>query len=190
MISVLFARRDSVYKCLCDDVWDIERDARNWPGGNPVVAHPPCRAWGGLSHMAKPRPDEKELAIFAVRKIREFGGVLEHPKTSRLWDVMRLPAPGDRDCFGGFTLCVDQFWWGHKARKATFLYVVGCEPKDVPTIPMRLDAVEYTVASKIKKYSGRRTKKEISKKEREATPVDFAKWLIELANKCKKHETI
>lgn len=48
-IAVLFARQDSIYKTLpgCD-VWDIERDARKWPGGCPVVAHPPCRAWGRL----------------------------------------------------------------------------------------------------------------------------------------------
>ena len=31
------------------DCWDIERNALNWPGGNPIVAHPPCRAWGQLS---------------------------------------------------------------------------------------------------------------------------------------------
>ena len=38
-IAVLFARADSVYKTLPDcDVWDIDRDARRWPGGGPVVA--------------------------------------------------------------------------------------------------------------------------------------------------------
>jgi len=74
-VAVLFARRDSIYKTMPDcDVWDIERDARKWPGGCPVVAHPPCRAWGQLSHMANPRPDEKELAIFAVDQVRKFGG--------------------------------------------------------------------------------------------------------------------
>lgn len=48
-ISVLFARRDSVYKQFEDfDVWDIDRDARPWLGGTPVIAHPPCHAWGRL----------------------------------------------------------------------------------------------------------------------------------------------
>lgn len=42
MVSVLYVRNDSVYKELDVDCWDIERDARKWPGGNPVVAHPPC----------------------------------------------------------------------------------------------------------------------------------------------------
>lgn len=74
---MLFARKDSIYKSMPEcDVWDIERDARNWPGGCPAIAHPPCRAWGELSHMANPRPDEKDLAIFAVEKIREWGGFL------------------------------------------------------------------------------------------------------------------
>ncbi len=33
-VAVLFARQDSVYKQLPGtDVWDIDRDARKWPGG-------------------------------------------------------------------------------------------------------------------------------------------------------------
>ncbi|MWL55341.1 hypothetical protein GQL84_23735, partial [Escherichia coli] len=58
------------------DVFDIERDARTFAGGMPVVAHPPCRAWGRLRKFAKPRPDEKALALFAVAQVRAFGGVL------------------------------------------------------------------------------------------------------------------
>lgn len=65
-VAVLYARADSNYKAMENvDVWDAERDARNWPGGCPVVAHPPCRAWSALAHMAKPRPDEKDLARHA-----------------------------------------------------------------------------------------------------------------------------
>ena len=90
-IAVLFARQDSIYKTLpgCD-VLDIERDARNWPGGCPVVAHPPCRAWGRLRAFAKPRNDEKELALLAIEHVRQFGGVLEHPAASTLWDAAGL----------------------------------------------------------------------------------------------------
>jgi hypothetical protein len=51
-VAVLFARSDSIYKEFQGvDVWDKERDARNWPGGCPVIAHPPCRTWGAMSHM-------------------------------------------------------------------------------------------------------------------------------------------
>jgi hypothetical protein len=48
-VAILFARKDSIYKTMpgCD-VWDIDRDARNWPGGAPIVGHPPCRAWGPI----------------------------------------------------------------------------------------------------------------------------------------------
>lgn len=105
MVSVLFARQDSIYKTLPDcDVWDIERDALKWTGGNPIVAHPPCRAWGQLSHFAKPRDGEKELAVWAVDQIRTWGGVLEHPARSKLWPALKLPLPGRRDDFEGFSV--------------------------------------------------------------------------------------
>lgn len=74
--AVLFARSDSHYKALFGtDVWDIERDARKWPGGAPVVAHPPCRAWGRLRQFAKPRKGERLLATWSVRQVRQWGGL-------------------------------------------------------------------------------------------------------------------
>lgn len=181
-ISILFTRKDSVYKTLCDDVWDIERDARNWPGGNSIVAHPPCRMWGQLRKFAKPLPDEKNLAIQSIKWIREFGGVLEHPKSSLLWEEMLLPYPGEIDEWGGYSICVDQFWWGHRAKKSTLLYIVGCDKKDLPAIPIKFDRIEYVVRFSKKNSAN---KKEITKRERDATPIDFAKWLIEVAKKCK-----
>ena len=40
MIGVLFARQDSRYKQLEGyDVYDIDRDARNFNGDYPVIAH-------------------------------------------------------------------------------------------------------------------------------------------------------
>lgn len=100
--TILFARRDSIYKSMGLDVWDIDRDARGYMGSAPVIAHPPCRAWGRLAHMAKPRYDEKELAIFAVNQVRRVGGILEHPEFSGLW------------------------------AKATWLYMVGIEVNYIP----------------------------------------------------------
>lgn len=180
-VAVLFAREDSVYKSLPEcDVYDIRRDARTYAGGLPVVAHPPCQAWASLRFHAKPRPDEKDLAHFAIAAIRKNGGVLEHPQKSTLWPVAGLPEPGTRDKYGGFTLVVNQHWWGHRAQKATRLYIVGVEPRNIPAYPIRIDEPTHTVGL----WSGRNKatcRPSIAKREYESTPVEFAKWLVEVA---------
>lgn len=182
-VSVLFSRRDSVYKKLGADCWDIDRDALNWPGGNPIVAHPPCRAWGKLKAFAKPREGEKELAIWAISKIRKYGGVLEHPRASDLWRELNLPTGNQVDEYGGYSLHVDQNWWGHKARKSTLLYVCGVNKNDIPDIPLNFSRIEFYCAyPKSWKGKSRYGMKEISKAEREETPEEFAKWLLKLAS--------
>jgi hypothetical protein len=186
MVAILFARTDSIYKSLPDcDVWDIERDARNWPGGRPVVAHPPCRAWGRLRHLAKPGEGEKELALWAVKQVRKWGGVLEHPAGSTLWEASKLPAFGARDKFGGYTIFISQWWFGHKADKATWLYIVGVEPADLPSIPYCMGDPLFVVNSSRRKAEGRRP--EISKAEREHTPLALAEWLCEVAKRSNSH---
>ncbi len=185
-VAVLFARADSVYKTMpgCD-VWDIDRDARGFPGGMPVIAHPPCRAWGSLRQFAKPRADEKELAPWAIGQVRRWGGVLEHPAPSSLWPHMGLPKPGQMDNFGGFTLPIWQSWFGHRADKATRLYIVGCHPSDIPRFDLKLGISTHTVspASSLRKgMPGWRPS--IRKPEREATPPRLAEWLVELARRC------
>jgi hypothetical protein len=187
-VAVLFARADSIYKTLegCD-VWDAERDARKWPGGAPIVGHPPCRAWGQLRHFAKPRPDEKELATWCIDRIREEGGVLEHPIGSTLWPVKGLPEPGHRDQFGGWTYQAPQQWWGHLAEKWTRFYIVGIEPHEMPTVPLVLGEAERTMSGVTKedlKKPGARP--ELLKKDREKTPPALAEWLVELARRTRK----
>lgn len=181
-IAVLFARRDSVYKTLDEcDVWDEERDARKWPGGAPVIAHPPCRAWGRLRNFAKPAPHEKELAFMAVDAVRRFGGVLEHPEASTLWPAAGLPRPGERDEIGGWCFPISQKWWGHRAEKRTWLYIVGIEPRELPAFPIYLGEASHTVGL----FSGRdrsRARPEIGKAEREHTPPALARWLVEIAS--------
>lgn len=182
MIAVLFARSDSIYKSLPDcDVWDIERDARQWPGGCPVVAHPPCRAWGRLRKFAKPREGERELALWAVEQVRRWGGVLEHPQGSLLWQAAKLPAGQQCDKYGGWTLWISQWWFGHKADKPTWLYVVGIEPADLPPIPYALGEPAYVVNTSRRAHQGKRP--EISKAEREHTPQALAEWLCEVARR-------
>ncbi len=182
-VAVLFAREDSIYKELpgCD-VWDKERNAMIYDDDLPIVAHPPCRAWGQLRKFAKPEPGERNLARLAVALIRKNGGVLEHPKSSQLWSDQQLPEGQAVDEYGGFTLHVDQYWWGHKARKSTRLYVCGCRPGDVPRMPMVFGEPKYVVDTRRKDG----TKKYITKAEREATPVEFAKWLCNLARICSR----
>jgi hypothetical protein len=183
-VAVLFARPDSNYKHIpgCD-VWDIDRDAGLWPGGCPVIAHPPCRAWGNFAMFAKPREGEKELAIWAVEQVRNYGGVLEHPATSKLWPTLGLPDYGELDEFGGWTLPIHQHWWGHRAQKKTKLYIVGCAPKNIPDIPTRWDYPTHVIGDVGRAGHGKRP--EISKAEREHTPPLLASWLVELATRCE-----
>lgn len=183
-VAVLFARQNSVYKHISGcDVWDEARDAMQWPGGSPVVAHPPCRAWASLRHCAKPKPGERDYARWAVQQVRTWGGVLEHPLRSLLWDDQKLPAPGSFDSHGGWTLIVDQMWWGHRARKRTRLYICGIAPSDIPPLPIALGDATHTVGL----WSGRdrtRCRPSISKPEFEATPPALAEWLVDLAHRC------
>lgn len=178
MIAVLFARRDSVYKQFGQcDVFDADRDARTYEGGRSVVAHPPCRSWGALRCLAKPEPGERENARWAVGQVQKWGGVLEHPARSTLWPDMDLPVPGQRDGYG-FTLPVDQWWWGHKAKKSTWLYICGVEMCDLPPIPYAMGEAEFVVNSS-RGTRGRRP--EITKAEREHTPIELARWLVQVA---------
>lgn len=170
-VSVLFARPDSCYFELVFDVWDQSRDARLYRGPWPVVAHPPCRGWGRLRMHAKPRPDELELAFFAVDLVRQFGGVLEHPYGSSLWQVAGLPRPGELDEYGGWTVLVDQGWWGHLAPKPTWLYVVGLPRHHLCDLPV--DAL---------RRRGRTLA--LTPADRERTPLLFADFLVRLAGRC------
>ncbi|WP_343123396.1 hypothetical protein [Haloferula sp. BvORR071] len=131
-----------------------------------MVCHPPCRAWGKLRHNAKPRPDEIEQARFAVAEVRRCGGVLEHPAYSQLWADQALPLPGLGDDFGGFILPVHQSWFGHRGHKATWLYVVGTDPCQLPSMSFRLVSDDVVPVEKV------------GRAEREATPPAFSPWLL------------
>jgi len=186
-VAVLFARADSIYKTMPEcDVYDIERDARTWPGGCPVVAHPPCRAWGELRQHAKPREDEMDLGLRAVDAVRRWGGVLEHPKRSHLWLYRLMPGPLQGfDEFGGWTLPISQFWFGHRCEKQTWLYIVGCSAIDVPRMPMALGDAPRKISHRTglrKGMPGYRPR--IGEAEREHTPPALARWLVDLAARC------
>lgn len=187
-VAVLFARRDSIYKTIpgCD-VYDEDRDARTWHGGCPVVAHPPCRLWGGLRQFSTAPIEEKQLALWAVDQVRRWGGCLEHPAKSTLWPAKDLPKPQRRDAWGGFTIAIPQFWFGHRANKATWIYVCGCDPSAVPPMPLVLGEPTHVISRPTKKNAvkNKPKRKLTTKAEREHTPPAFAQWLVELARRCK-----
>ena len=182
--SVLFARRDSLYKTLDCDVWDEDRNALLWPGGSPVVCHPPCRLWGELSHLSTADKREKWTGLFAVSAVRIFGGCLEHPKRSKLWNAAGLPAPKEgRDEYGGFTVAFPQWWFGHPAEKWTWIYVCGIEPSKLPEIPLKIGEAEFKVTN-----GGTHPRKgepgyrpEVTRYWRDATPPALADWLLTVA---------
>jgi len=169
-VAVLFAREDSHYKQLSGtDVYDIRRDARTYRGTGPAVVHPPCRSWGRLRQFAKPREDEKALGPFAVDVVRRNGGVLEHPAESTLFAHCGMPRPGRfPDKYGGWTLELDQFHFGHRAEKRTWFYIVGVGPDELPPIPHREGSPTHCVRP-TKSYPRLPS---ITKAEREHTPPD------------------
>lgn len=169
-VAVLYAKRGSVYNDLAVDVWDEARDARRFPGGKSVVAHPPCRGWGRYAWKAKASDAERELAFHALQCVREYGGVLEHPYASRFWIAARLPRPGEfPDEYGGYSIFVRQCDWGHRAEKPTWLYIVGVPAQALPEMPGSGEPVTDV--------------ERMWRGEREATPARFATWLVQVASR-------
>jgi len=177
---VLFARADSVYKLIAGcDVWDLERDALRWPGGCACIAHPPCRAWGKLKYFARPRCGERWLAVWSVLQVRRWGGVMEHPYSSSIWQRMQCLPPGQRDQWGGICVSAPQQWWGHRCRKDTIFYICNLAGS-LPEIP-------YVLGEAARTISGRSRGKGapgVGHAEREQTPALLAKWLVAVAQQC------
>lgn len=177
-VAVLCAARNSVYSRLGCDTYDEARDAFSFNGGKPVIAHPPCRLFGRLSQFASGTDSEfcREiiLGLWCVRWVQRCGGVLEHPEHSALFQYADLPTPGNS--FGvGFTIEVPQFWFGHRALKRTWLYIVGKTKRQLPEMPFRLE--RYTGSGNGHNASVRL----MCRTERKATPVGLAEWLIRVA---------
>lgn len=182
-VAALFVRADSIYKSMPGiDAWDAERDARHWPGGMPVVAHPPCRGWGRLRQFSHATEDERMLAVQAVQAVQAWGGVLEHPAESSLWLFCRLPLPGHTpDAAGGWTFEIRQCDFGHRAEKLTWLYVVGVSPDELPGFPARGEP-----SGVVKPRRGvPRTLPIITKRQRDATPPALAHWLVDVARRSR-----
>jgi hypothetical protein len=144
MISALYVQKNGSYYGLDGvDPWDEERDARQYAGPWPVVAHPPCQRWGKMwfgqpltvktTGARKKLGDDAGCFAAALAAVRTYGGVLEHPWGSLAWPHFDLNTP-DRaggwimaDFIGGWTCCVEQGRYGHYARKPTLIYAYGVE---------------------------------------------------------------
>jgi hypothetical protein len=180
-VTALYVDPRGPYPSLLVDWYDEARDARNYAGPNPVIAHPACGPWGCLSHQYKGSEGGPELAVHAIGQVRTFGGVLEHPAHSRLFRTYGLPLPWQSDAYG-FTITINQVDWGHVAPKATWLYICGVEPELLPGAPPNGIATHWISGG------GAKHDKRIKlcgAAQRRRTPVAFAKWLITIASRAR-----
>lgn len=176
------------------EAWGIAEDATTYTGPHPVVAHPPCGHWGRYAHRCH---DDGHTGPIAVAQVRRWGGVLEHPRHSKLWKHCGLPRPGDLlpDAWGGYTIEVFQRDFEHRADKPTWLYVVGCPVLELPTMPPPAPPREAHQPKRRqltadpdmrRRFHGTRGVVELmSKTQRHLTTPAFAAWLVELARRCK-----
>ncbi len=200
MIAALYVEADGCYANLEGvDPWDEKRDARLYPGPYPVVAHPPCARWSKLAPSVEARfPDRYRVGDdggtfeAALKAVRLFGGVLEHPAESLAWAAYGLPYPHaggwTRGLFDpGYVCEVAQSAYGHRAQKRTWLYYVG----DDPPPPLRWSqprgglVVGQDSKRKIKSRGG---VERMGHRERLATPLPFRDLLIDLARQAREGE--
>lgn len=139
--ALYVATRGCYYDLEGVEPWGLpDRDARLYAGPWPVVAHPPCKRWGRYwfggpsAKVRRVKGDDGGCFAAALASVRSWGGVLEHPEASAAWaehGIMTPPRGGGWISAGmddpGWTCCVEQGHYGHRARKATWLYAVGCD---------------------------------------------------------------
>jgi hypothetical protein len=166
------------------DAWGAQRDARQYRGPYPVVAHPPCKRWGNFWHGSPSKPHQFHLGdddgcfAHALWAVRTFGGVLEHPVNSRAIEWFGLPQPphlgwgwsSREDAYGGRSIVINQGRYGHQARKLTWLYAV------LPVFP-RVDGRDTEVGEM-------RPVENMSRLQRRLTPEPFAELLLSMARAC------
>jgi hypothetical protein len=190
-VAALYVERGGPYFTMAGvDPWDLARDARTYAGPHPVVAHPPCGPWGNLRHLHVPnreRRNDADCGPIAVDQVRRFGGALEQPAGSRLFDRCNCSKPTNGyDSFGGISIEVCQVEWGHPARKKTWIYLVGVVlPRIDPPFPGRVPT-HWVSGGRLhdRKGSGGIVPpgiKVCSAQQRRRTPPAFAEWLVSLA---------
>jgi len=193
VIAALFVETGGVYFGLPDvEPWDKARDARLYAGPWPVVAHPPCSRWCRLAGLVEARWGHKrgeDGGCFesALKSVRTWGGVLEHPAYSDAWPRFLLPEPStaggwQRGICGGWSCYVEQARYGHQAKKATWLYAFGADK--LPTLEWGHVPVRDVKA--LVSWCGNHTKANearprVGKSRAAATPPSFRNALLGIA---------
>ena len=199
MIAAIFVETNGCYFGLPGvDAWDIKRDARLYPGPFPVVAHPPCERWGRFSDGSPMNKsfvtgDDGGCFASALASLRRWGGVLEHPAHSKAWEAHGLVNPlkagwlqvGRRE----WVCRVEQGHYGHVARKATWLLVVGDRPPELIWGPAPQRLPEKRLAERGYKSASRCGMVAYqSRKQRQQTPHVFRDLLLSIAAACAQEE--
>lgn len=197
MIAALYVQANGCYIGLDGvDPWPESRDARLYSGPWPVVAHPPCERWGRYwsggpsARVRRIKGDDNGCFTAGLSAVRKWGGVLEHPEASHAWSAHGLNPPPRSggwvaaDFHGGWTCCVEQGHYGHKARKATWLYAVGVFLPELvwgaAPSGMRLDQGFHSAAERARSIKTGICQR-LSKHQRAATPIPFRDLLISIA---------
>lgn len=189
MIAALYVDPRGCYAGFPDvDPWDEVRDARLYPGPHPVVAHPPCSRWCRYAHLIQARHghcvgDDGGCFAAALRAVRTWGGVLEHPAYSIAWKTYDLPRPPRgggwvRGLCGGYACRVEQGHYGHPARKATWLYAYGTE---LPQLVWGESTAEAVVGWCRNRSPANDPRHRVSGRRASATPEAFRDLLLGMA---------
>lgn len=196
MIAALFVDPKGCYAGLPGvEVWDEARDARKYAGPWPVVCHPPCSRWCRLAGLVEARWGHKRgedggCFASALKSVRTYGGVLEHPAYSDAWAHFYLPAPPRhggwvRGICGGWSCHVEQSRYGHPAKKATWLYAFGVELPELRwgfPPDQQSEALVSWCGNRVK--SGE-TRRRVGKAAAAATPVAFRDLLLGIARSAR-----
>ena len=197
MIAALYVQTNGCYFGLPGvECWDEPRDARLYAGPHPVICHPPCERWGRYwsggpsAKVRRAKGDDGGCFAAALASVRKWSGVLEHPEASSAWRAHGLMAPlrgggwSVADDRGGWTCCVEQGAYGHRARKATWLYAIGAE---LPVLTwrakgdfVRLDEGFHSTEERARAIKTGACQR-LSSRQRAASPPAFRDVLIAMA---------
>ena len=184
-IPVLFTQVNTNYNDYpIFDTYDLHRDAFSYYGRIPVIAHPPCRLFSRLRKFSTATATEKKCAFFALSKVRQFGGILEHPRSSTLWKTGNFDLSGAVDSYGGFLRSVNLSWFGFPCQKKTMLYFVGIAPGQLPPFPLSLDAISHRISS-----SKNNSLPEIAKTSRSTTPLGMITYFADVITIINKNRS-